>query len=394
MDGLNLLSGQLLKNLVTAVLLGCLAPQCLRAENAAPSQLGLTVRDGRFFKDGRPYRGVGANYFDPFLRLLRKPNDTSGLEGLKQLAAAKVPFVRFAACGFGAKEWQFYLKNKEEYFRRMDQVVQTAEREQIGLIPSLFWTLALSEAAGEPRDQWGNPDSKTIQLMRQYVAEVVCRYKNSPAIWAWEFGNELNLQADLPNAANFRPKGGSERDDLKSPHLVVALTEFAKEIRRHDPSRAIISGNSHPRASAWHNTQERSWKSDTQEQTLFTLFRDNPAPLDTIGIHIYGDTPVKQVAAWATDWPHYLRTLKAAARQVGRPVFVGEFGLAENGKPESVRTTFEQILAAMESEQVDLAAFWVFDLPGQAKTWSVTFTNGRAYMLQLSAEAHQRWNKQ
>ena len=34
--------------------------------------------------------------------------------------------------------------------------------------------------------------------MRRYTEEVVRRYKDSPAIWGWEFGNEYNLAADLP----------------------------------------------------------------------------------------------------------------------------------------------------------------------------------------------------
>lgn len=40
-----------------------------------------------------------------------------------------------------------------------------------------------------------------------------------------------------------------------------------------------------------------------------------------------------------------------------------------------------------------LAAFWVFVLTGQEKTWNVTFDNSRAYMLTLAAEANRRWNQ-
>ena len=95
--------------------------------------------------------------------------------------------------------------------------------------------------------------------MRRYTREVVTRYKNSPAIWAWEFGNEINLSADLPNAAEHRPqivhqlgtpKERSARDDLSHKDIRLALEEFAREVRRHYSTRLILSGNAFPRPTA------------------------------------------------------------------------------------------------------------------------------------------------
>ena len=121
------------------------------------------------------------------------------------------------------------------------------------------------------------------------VAAIVQRYKDSPAVWAWEFGNEPNLMADLPNAAQFRKKGGTEHDDLTSEVMVVMLDRVCQGSPAARHHRPIIAGHSHPRPSAWHNTAEKSWKADSREQTLEIIRRDNPAPLDTIAIHIYGD---------------------------------------------------------------------------------------------------------
>ena len=354
---------------------------------------GLTQKDGALFKDGLPYRGVGANYFDLFLRLLNQPTNQSSVVGLAKLAEAGIPFVRFAG-PYSAREWKIYVERREDYFARLDQVVRTAEQAKIGLIPSLFWTLSLSETVGEPRDQWGNPDSLTLGRMRQYVGDVVERYKDSPALWGWEFGNEPNLGVDLPNAAQFRPKNGSERDDVTSMHMIVMLTEFTKEVRRHDTHRPLFAGHSHPRATAWHNTQERSWKSDTFAQFRQIIQRDNPAPLDTISIHIYGGEPVaKELGTWVTNRLDYLRALKSLAMGVKRPVFIGEFGLDTKLDAASTRVLFDELIADMEQTDTDLAAFWVFDLAGQKDTWSVTFDNDRAYMIQLTAEANRRWNR-
>lgn len=353
----------------------------------------MTVKEGVLVKDGQPYRGVGANYFDLFRRVMNNPTNTTSLVGLERLAKAGIPFVRFAG-PYSGNEWTLYLENKKEYFRRFDLVVHTAEKAGIGLIPSLFWTLTLCEKVDEPRDQWGNPESKTMALMRRYTAEVVGRYKDSPALWAWEFGNEMNLSADLPNAASFRPKNGTVRDDVTAAQMVTMLTEFSKAVRALDPTRPIISGNSHARASSWNNTASKSWQADTQPQAKEIILRDNPAPLDTICVHVYGgNAPDKELGTWVTDRLHYLTWLRGVADEVKRPVFVGEFGTSVQKDGSSARPVFVELLNEMERSGVDLAAFWVYDLPSQDKDWNVTFENERAYMIQLTAEANRRWKR-
>jgi hypothetical protein len=353
----------------------------------------LWQKNGVLYKGGQPYRGIGCNYFDLFLRVLHDPADKTTLAGLQKLSDAGIPFVRFAIA-FDNNDWKLFITNREEFLQRFDLVVRAVERAKIGLIPSFFWQFkSFPDLVNEPRDQWGNPDSKTCALMREVVSVVVERYKNSPALWAWEFGNEPNLDADLPNAADFRKKGGTERDDLSAKDMVTMLTEFAKAVRQHDPHRLIISGNSHPRASSWHNTAEKSWKPDSKEQTLEILRRDNPEPLDTIAIHVYADHPAtKEMAAWAKNTVDYLNAVHDLAREMKRPVFIGEFGLASNEDEKATREKFEKLLADMESADVDLAAFWVFDCTSQSPKWNVTFDNSRAYMLKLAAKANRRWN--
>lgn len=354
---------------------------------------GLSVKDGVYVKDGKAYRGVGCNYFDLFLRVLNNPTNTTSLQGLEKLSAAGIPFVRFAG-PFSEKEWKIYVEQKDEYFKRMDLVVHAAEKAKIGLIPSMFWTLNLPRVVGETRDQWGNTESKTLALMRQYVGDVVSRYKDSPALWGWEFGNEPNLMADLPNAANFRPPNGTERDDLKATHLVVMLSEFAKAVRVHDKTRPIFAGNSHSRFSSWHNTAEKSWKADTREQAKEIILRDNPAPLDTMAIHYYGDNaPEKELGSWVTNRVDYLKWLKEVSGEVKRPVWVGEFGVAAKAGKTDARQVFEELIVEMQQAKVDLAAFWVFDLKSQDKDWNVTFDNERSFMITLTAEANRRWRE-
>jgi hypothetical protein len=375
------------------LLLSLLLCGAARAQ-AAPAPPGLYVRAGVVMRAGKPYRGIGANYFSLLARVLKNPDDDSSLKNLDALGKAGIPFVRFMAGGFWPSEMKLYQQDKEEYFRRFDKVVHAAETAHVGLIPSLFWnTSTVADLCGEPLDQYGNPDSKSIAFIRQYTTDVVTRYKESPAIWAWEFGNEYNLGADLPNAAQHRPQivpqlgtpaTRSERDELKWPQIETALRAFAETVRKLDADRLIESGHSIPRQSAWHNVRERSWTDDSVEQFGEILKRDNPAPLDAICIHVYPEAK-KHYAAGATSIDGVIAAAQQQARLIGKPLFIGEFGVNEQaGDKAAQQAIFEEFLSAFKNN-VPLAAFWVFDLPQQNKDWNVTFDNDRAWMIERVA---------
>ena len=367
------------------------------ADESAPEGLaGLFVRNGVLYHDDRPYHGVGANYFDLFYRTLKDPTDKSYDEGLRKLSEAQIPFVRFMAGAFWPVYWDLYLRDKEEYFARMDAVVRSAEKHQVGLIPSLFWNMAtFPDMVGEPMDQLGNEKSKTIGFIEQYTTEVVLRYRNSPAIWGWEFGNEYNLHVDLPNASSHRPKivphlktglERTSRDELSSDAMLTAFGHFARTVRKHDAHRILITGNSIPRPSAFHNSQEQNHKPDNKAQFESVLRRDNPSPYDVTCVHLYGNDG----QGGTKSIPELVETIKEISGRTGQPLFIGEFGAPKTLAPEKEKALFVEMLKAIEANKVPLSAFWVFDHPGQDKDWNVTFENERAYMLKLVADLNQR----
>jgi len=347
---------------------------------------GLTVAaDGTVVRDGKPYVGVGVNYFDCFLRALIDPRDTSYTTGFATLARYEIPFARYAACGFWPKEMSLYLSDRVEYFRRLDAVVGAAKEHGIGLIPSLFWNLScVPDLVGEPCDQWGNSQSKTREFMRQYVRAVVGRYRDSPAIWAWEFGNEFSLAANLPNAATHRPmiapkRGTPEsrtvRDELHYDHVVDAFAEFAREVRKLDPTRLIENGDAMLRSSAWHNRQEKSWRADTPAQFQEMVRLTTPDPLNAVSVHCYGENLARVAVA------------AEAAAALRKPLFVGEFQIPDATSP-SARPQLEAILTKLRAAHVPLAAIWVYDLRSQESTFSITENNARGWELEVLRE----WN--
>jgi hypothetical protein len=357
----------------------------LLATQGVLAQAPVQVRDGQVLKDGRPYRAIGVNYFDAFYRTLKKPSDTSYDAGFKSLNDHEIPFARFMACGFWPVDMALYQKDPEAYFRLLDQVIASAQTHHVGLVPSLFWNPStIPDLVGEPCNRWGDPNSKTIAFMRAYTAQVVERYKNSPAIWVWEFGNEYMLSADLPNAAQHRPPahptlGTPEKrtaeDDWTHDMIRTALSEFAKEVRRHDPLRPISSGNALPRSSAWHQWKEHSWKSDNPDQFSIMLAGDNPDPIDLLSVHAYSDNLVRVMPTGE------------AARTLKKPLFIGEFGLPGPVDPKS-RQRFFDLLAKVEQSGAPLCALWNFDFGDNE--FSVTATNERAYQLAAIAETNRK----
>lgn len=367
---------------VLVAVLACLfgAGAAPLATKAAP-QLGLSVRKGVLIKDGRPYRGIGVDYFSAFLRVLNNEKDTSYEQGFQTLAAHRIPFARVSILGFWPNDNKLYLEDKAQFFARLDRVVRSAEKNRVGLIPSFFWNAqTVSDMAGEPGDQWGNPQSKTRQFMQTYTREVVLRYRDSPAIWGWKFGNELELSADLPNAAEHRPSSVPQlgtpatrtaRDEMTGKSARAAFVAFAREVRQYDSFRLISSGNGFPRPSAWHNRHGRTWEADTPAQYEEMLLDNNPDPFSVISVHFYSqDDPLSLALAIA-----------ARAR---KPLFAGEFGAA------TTQAAFNALLARIEREHIPLAALWVFDRPDADDPFNVNATNRRAYQLQALTEANDR----
>ena len=359
----------------------------VRGAGAQAHPFGLTVDPaGTLRKEGKPYRGVGVNYFDAFARTLADPRDTSFEQGFKTLEDFGIPFCRIMAGGYWPKEQQLYSDDPREFFRRLDGVVNSARRHHLGLISSCFWYLAtVPDTVGEPVSAWGDAKSKTRAYMRRYVKDVVTRYRDEPAIWGWEFGNEYCLAADLPNASEHRPAvapslgtpaARTAADEIGYAALHNAYAGFAREVRRYDRYRMIETGDSMPRESAWHNWREKSWTKDLPEQEEEILDEANPAPIDVVSVHFYKETAGK------------LREIARYARLRKKPLFVGEFGA--EGKGEAVRARFNEILTTIQDAGVPLAALWVYDFAGQDESWNVAAKNERAYQLAAVAEANKR----
>ncbi len=358
------------------------------------------------------------NYFDVLYR-----GDNTYVAGFQYLSANKIPFIRFMATpGYWPIELAQYQANKRAYFVRMDALVQNAEKYHIGLIPNLFWNpSAVSDLVGEPMDQWGNPNSKTIAWMKEFTTEMVTRYKDSPAIWGWEFANEFTDNCIDPpvgeevalgcwpgvSTAEGTPPARTVLDDLTGAQFESAVTTFAQTVRAIDPHRALFTGNDLTQNDQYNRTINGTMTTctvpgldplepcdDTVEQygAITTAF--NPSPIDTLTMHMYpwiGDTwwgPDYHESKFAPEGnattPVVIAATMGAGAAVGKPLFIGEWGAAIPGDPQTEQFIFERMLTDVMVEKVPLSSIWVFDFAFQGPSnggWDITPTNSRSYQL-------------
>jgi len=323
---------------------------------------GLYVENGVIMHEGEPFYNIGINFFSEFSELFSNP--VTGMDECDRIFKlmnehgmkyCRVNFGMFWPVNYESKE-----NNLKDYYTFMDIAVKKAEEYDIGLICSMFWNMSgLSDYLDEPTGQWGNPDSKTRQYMRDYTTLVVNRYKDSPAIWGWEFSNELSLHVDLPNRREFHGETttqqmGSrpyrdENDDMFTDPMMEAMVEWANIVKENDPhGRMITTGNSEPRPSQWNQYHHNSWTKDTEEQMGEIMAIHTPDPVNVASIHTYG---LLERFPGSETYPGVIGAFKKAADNMSKPLFIGEFSGLDMANSKA-------IIDAIVEHKVQLSACW------------------------------------
>lgn len=226
-----------------------------------------------------------------------------------------------------------WATDPEAYWRQVDAMMDDLDRNGIQIIPVLAWgSRKFPAMAGEPTgEMFRDPRSKSWQLLERWVTEFVTRYRNRPTILFYELTNELNNYYDLDRVKRCkRAVPCSEGDRYTTADVIAYTGRFAALLRRLDGSRKISSGFTIPRPSAEHLrarpewiTGRPDWTRDTREQFARNL-RDIHQHVDIISIHMYSSR--KNQRFGSTDAVDLLVETKRVADQIGKPLFVGEFG--------------------------------------------------------------------
>jgi len=253
---------------------------------------------------------------------------------------------------------------------------------------------------GEHMNQWANPNSKTIAFMRTYTSEVVSRYKDSPAIWGWEFGNEVNLFLSftgqknpyLPSVSPIygTPAQRTSEDVIDTEMFRYVLNEFAVTIRKLDPDRPIFSGNSIARPNMYHRYKYQNTTPDSSTDFTSSLDAENPASLGILTLHTYPDIEFKYFSDVKCSFSQIIQEAMRSSKELKRPLFIGEFGASKLlGTTEAQK--FHESLNALIDNKAQLAALWVFDFSLQDADYNITPTNSRKYQLDEIIKANARF---
>lgn len=146
--------------------------------------------------------------------------------------------------------------------------------------------------------------------------------------------------------------------------MLVAFAQFANSVRQHDRHRVLITGNSVPRPSAYHNTTESSWRKDSPSQFEEVLRRDNPDPFEVISVHLYDNGG----QAETSSIKGLVQAVSAIGVRANKPVFVGEFGAARSPTPGQAEALFDEMLDALISATLPWPRSGFSTTPTKTKT--------------------------
>ena len=385
---------------VWCVLISCLCVLFLRSAAQTNVPIGVYIRNGETMLGVTPYRAMGVNYNNCFGLLLRDAGNHDFVEGFRILKEDyKIPYIRFMAGPFDHRGWALYAENPEEYFRRMDRIVKQAEKQGLGLIPSLFWdAVAVPDFCNEPLSALGERESLSRVFIRKYTADLVARYKDSPAIFGWELGNEYLLKADLPKYNHLPPKKTgadvprTKADKLLRPMFMDLYKDFYRTVRELDKDRIVVTGDSIARAQAWHNRNEDRWGQDTRQQWLEQFRVDTPECYETVSFHLYAEADGKYFEGENLPLEQFVLAVAETCRSQGKAIWCGELGMpGTDGKSKEV---FNRMIKSVEDNQIDLSAVWNFIPSGRYQAdWDIFPEGERNYMLEAIKELNERFAK-
>lgn len=393
------------------------------------NRLGVYTAGTSFFKGGGEIRGIGINHFDMLLSLQQNfGTDTNYLVDMPAIKARNIPFIRFAVGWYDRNSWlNYWWNNQATFIANLDAIVIRAEQLGIGLVPAFLWDArsfcdTSYEVYGEfspPKDlaYKGTPARK---LFEYFVTQIVSRYKDSPAIWAWELGNEMLSQigpeffsmwaldgsfqpwldwGEMPQSGDYR------RTDKMSMQEWQALSrDFVYLVRSLDPHKRFISsgaaiGNQFAVGAQTANTlsgdTQVSWNGVASTEGLpWVAFREKE--YDCISMHMYprrtddglffsdGDKTQPELVAITKSW----------CDANNKALFLSEWGATYRGDstdqisttPANEATNFANSLAAVVNNNVKLSAVWNYggNYSGSAN-WMKWFLKDPSKSYQLDA---------
>ena len=326
---------------LTAALFVLLALAC--GKSPAPSEPDpfVRVQGTRFVRNGQPFAIMGCNYWSAAIESRSEAGRARVARELDRLAAMGVNVVRVLALSEGpdSEPWRVVPSLQpspgrfaEEGILGLDWLMgELARRDLYGaFILNNFWFWSggmpqyVSWARGVdipyPHPEHGGDweryesfsaeffgDSQARALFEAAIRAVVPRYRDSPAVFAWELANE-------PHPRRHAPAFGGWVD------------ETARLIHALDPRHLVTTGT--------------EGNTPSPEQTGVDVTRDHASPaIDFVGFHVWPENwgwvqahpPQSAFDHAAERARRYVADHARAALELGKPALLLETSLPRDG---------------------------------------------------------------
>ena len=333
------------------------APAALQQPSICLNETGFAFVSAAGCRAGAtPYRHTGADAFN-ILWSVWSPtqaphpphigNWSTSAATLEQMAAAKLPFARVFGSPWGWEQIALWRSDTEQYWANMTRVVDKAKAVGARLHLSITPTLSqFAIAAGCPSTReliTNEGGSGCREVLKQYVQDMVGRFKDDATILSWGMGNELNLEAD---GCSYNKSRG---EYFSTAEMMAFSTLYVSWVKELDPLRPMGSDMGQARTRARHLSALKGGgaacvnahnpKGDC-EVNCSVVPKDSLAdfkqitrilsePFDMVSVHNYGCYPPFAEFSFCNGDNTSIATLQAAkevADEMGKPLFVGEFG--------------------------------------------------------------------
>ncbi|NTX37078.1 cellulase family glycosylhydrolase [Myxococcus sp. CA033] len=269
------------------------------------------------------------------------------------------------------------LQYDEVALRGLDRVLARARVHGVRLVLTLgnYWdayggTRQYVTWAGLPSPIQGDPrfftDPVVVALYKEHIARMLervntedgIRYGDHPAVLAWELLNE-------PRGRGLDAEGASMR---------AWVDEVAREVKSRAPGHQVGTGEEgFEPSSEGYDGAFWARAGTTMLRTPGSSFTRNTASpyIDFASVHFYPESWGLDDSDMAEAGARWIREHADIARGLGKPLFVGELGLRNEGALDlsQRRALYRGWLECMRKSGVGAGALWMFANDARPDAW-------------------------
>ncbi|MEN8194003.1 MAG: Ig-like domain-containing protein, partial [Bacteroidota bacterium] len=327
------------------------------------------------------YLGISQDNNDYTNEAHRRISKAMAKKSIISAAEIGTKYLRFMVSGFYSPTLNVLQNDPDFFWNTMNELMAEIKANSMKIIPSFGWNLfQFPDYFDETTTDFiADSNSKSYLMFKQFITDFVTKYRDENIVLFYEIGNEYNLYADLK--IQNHPFTGKEN---LGRFTTVQLSGFQKRtanyIRSLDPEGMVTSGNGIPRYSSYHLMQQPQFSPEGPDFTHDSVseFKEYlnilEEGMDIISVHLYNHEPDGNQRFGINDKnsADVLNYMKSAADEMGKLLFIGEFGDYEPMIQQNKTVPFTQnVLNKIVELDIPFSAPWVWDFY-QFKTYEFT----------------------